>query len=81
MADLLCMNSPVMELRKRSGLRAEDVAVELGIAISTVRNWEQGRTVPKMRLDQFVKLCQLYNCTIEELHEAVKDASEGIEVA
>ncbi|MGL5922157.1 helix-turn-helix transcriptional regulator [Chroococcidiopsis sp.] len=70
--NLLYMRSPMMELRKKSGLKAEQVAVELDIAMSTVRNWEQGKTIPKLRIDQFVKLCQLYDCTLEELYKAVK---------
>lgn len=64
------------ELRQRAGLRAEDVAVKLGIAMSTVRNWEQGRTIPKMRVDQFALLCQLYQCSIEELNKAARDAED-----
>ncbi len=65
------------ELRQRAGLRAEDVAVKLGIAMSTVRNWEQGRTIPKMRVDQFVLLCKLYHCSIEELEQAAREAEEA----
>lgn len=70
--NILYMRSPMMELRKRADLKAEQVAVELDIAMSTVRNWEQGKTIPKLRIDQFVRLCQLYNCSLEELYEAVK---------
>ncbi len=70
--NLLYMRSPMMELRKKSGLKAEQVAVKLGIAMSTVRNWEQGKTIPKLRIDQFVKLCELYDCSLEELYKAVK---------
>ena len=73
--------SGLKQMRSSVNLTVEQVAVQLDIAISTVRNWEQGRTVPKMRLDQFVKLCQLYNCTLEELHEAVRNGFEEIEVA
>lgn len=64
------------ELRQKSGLKAEEVAVRLNIAVSTVRNWEQGRTLPKMRVDQFSCLCKLYNCTIEELEQAAKKSME-----
>lgn len=60
------------ELRQNAGLRAEDVAVELSIAVSTVRNWEQGRTIPKLRVDQIEKLLILYRCSFEELVAAVK---------
>jgi DNA-binding transcriptional regulator YiaG len=64
------------ELRQKSGLKAEEVAVKLDIAVSTVRNWEQGRTLPKMRVDQFSSLCKLYNCTIEELEQSARKSVE-----
>ena len=66
------------ELRQRTGLRAEDVAVRLNIAVSTVRNWEQGRTIPKLRVDQFALLCKLYQCSIEELNQAAHLSEETI---
>lgn len=58
------------ELRKSVGLKAEEVAVQLGISVSTVRNWEQGRTMPKLRLDQFCRLIKIYNCSPDELEQA-----------
>lgn len=64
------------ELRQQSGLKAEEVAVKLDIAVSTVRNWEQGRTLPKMRVDQFANLCKLYSCTIEELEQSARKSIE-----
>lgn len=64
------------QLRKRVKLRTIDVAYTLGVAESTVRNWEKGRTIPKMRLDQFSKLLHLYSCTFEELEMAVKESIE-----
>lgn len=64
------------ELRQKAGLRAEEVAVQLDIAVSTIRNWEQGRTMPKLRLDQFALLCRLYRCSLDELEQAMK-ASMG----
>ena len=67
------------ELRERADSRAVEVAAEVGVALSTVRNWEQGRTLPKLRLDQYVKLLSLYNCTPEELLAAAhKSIQEGI---
>ena len=33
-------------LRERAQLRTVDIAYHIGIAESTVRNWEKGRTIP-----------------------------------
>ncbi len=65
------------QLRERVNLRTVDVAYHLGVAESTVRNWEQGRTIPKLRLDQFADLLRLYSCTFEELESAVKESMVG----
>lgn len=64
------------ELRQRAGLRAEDVATNLGVAYSTVRNWEQGRTVPTLGIFQTEKLIQLYKCSFEDLVRAVKEVQD-----
>ncbi|MBW4598919.1 MAG: helix-turn-helix domain-containing protein [Calothrix sp. FI2-JRJ7] len=61
------------ELRLRTGKRAEEIAVELGVAISTIRNWEQFKTSPRMTPMGIKKLMQVYRCTFEELVEAEKE--------
>lgn len=66
------------QLRQQAKLRAEEVAVALDVAVSSVRNWEQGRTVPKLRVDQMAALCRLYRCDIFELEQACRE-SGGLE--
>ncbi|MBD2492526.1 helix-turn-helix transcriptional regulator [Aulosira sp. FACHB-615] len=60
------------ELREKQGLRTVDVASRLKIGESTVRNWEKGRTIPKLRVDQLEELLELYGCTFEEFMQSVK---------
>ncbi|AFZ24268.1 putative transcriptional regulator [Cylindrospermum stagnale PCC 7417] len=60
------------ELRESQKLRTVDVASQIGIGESTVRNWEKGRTIPKLRIDQFNKLLELYKCNFENLTQAVE---------
>lgn len=67
------------ELRKRAGLRTVDVASAIDVAESSVRNWEKGRTMPKLRVDQMAALCRLYRCSIDELERASKSAMEEAE--
>jgi len=59
-------------LRERKNLRTVDVASKVGIAESTVRNWEYGKTIPKLRADQFEALLRLYGIGFDELMAAVK---------
>jgi transcriptional regulator with XRE-family HTH domain len=66
-------------LRKKLNLRVEDVAYPLGISVSSVRNWEAGRTIPKLRLDQFVLLCRMYQVGIEELEAAAMESQNKLE--
>jgi DNA-binding transcriptional regulator YiaG len=59
------------QLRERLGLTTADVASALKIADSTVRNWDSGRTIPRLRVDQFVRLLSLYQITPEQLLDAI----------
>ena len=60
------------QLRLRAKLRTVDVASRVGVGESSVRNWEKGRTMPKLTIDKTAALCLLYQCSIEELDLAVK---------
>ena len=68
------MTMDMKELRKKAGLKAEEVAVKINVSISTLRNWEQGRTKPNLSVDQFVLLCKLYQCDIEDLNQASSES-------
>ncbi len=65
------------QIRERAKLRTVDVAYHLNVAESTVRNWEHGRSIPKLRLDQFGDLLRLYNCSFEDLEQAMKESMAG----
>lgn len=65
-------------LRERKKLRTVDVASKVGIAESTIRNWEYGKTIPKLRLDQFDALLRLYGVSFDELMSAVKGSQSHV---
>lgn len=67
------------QLREKAGLRIMDVAVALGVTESSVRNWEHGRSVP--RLEQARMLLKLYDCSFDELCDAVAAASQRKEAS
>ena len=49
--------------RVNAGLTQAEAAAKLGIAQSTLKNWEYGHTDPK--LPQFMKLCRLYGVSCD----------------
>ena len=65
------------QLRERVNLKTADVASRVGVADSSVRNWEAGRTIPKLRLDQFAVLCEIYGVSIKELAQSAKESQFG----
>jgi len=65
------------QLRERKKLRIIDVAVALGAAESSIRNWEHGRSVP--RLEQARQLLKLYDCTFDELCDAIAFTRNDVE--
>ena len=67
------------QFREKAGLKTIDVAYHLSIAESTVRNWEYGRTTPRLRADQFATLCKLYKCSIAEIAQASEQSQREAE--
>lgn len=65
------------QLRLRSGKRAEEIAAELGVAMSTVRNWEQLKNAPRMTPLGLDALMIVYCCTFEELRQAEIESLEN----
>jgi transcriptional regulator with XRE-family HTH domain len=61
-------------LRKRRKLTISDVAIELDCSLSSIRNWEKGRTTPRLEVWQVFRLRDLYKCTETELVQAVKES-------
>lgn len=57
------------ELREKSGLTAQALANALGIGVSTVHSWEQGRAIP--RFQHIRPLMETLKVSFDELEQAV----------
>ena len=53
--------------RESLNLTQQKVANELGVTVTTVKNWEAGRHIPKLYPVQMKALCDILNITIDEL--------------
>lgn len=60
------------QLRQKSSLTIAEVAKALDCSESSIRNWEHSRTEPTIAISKITKLLSLYNCTVEQLHQAVE---------
>ena len=63
-------------LREKAGLRSLDVASKLGIAESTVRNWDIGRHSARLPIEESPEFLKVYQCTLEEAIEAAKSSKK-----
>ena len=51
--------------RTNAGLTQAQVAKKLKIAVSTVRNWESGKTSPNLK--QAYAICELYGIPLDQI--------------
>ena len=61
-------------LREKVGISPEEAAFRLRVAVSTIRNWESGKTEPSLGVSRISELLSLYQCSFEELEEGVKNS-------
>ena len=59
------MGVRLRELREAIGLSQSDIAKLVGVTVSTVSKWENGRGRPTQAHRR--KLARVYRCTLEEL--------------
>ena len=52
--------------RINAGFTLEQVANRLNVTVSTVRNWENGNTEPK--INQAYELCELYCVSLDSIN-------------
>ena len=60
-------NSPFKKLRLSVKLSQEQLAREIGVAVSTIRRWEKGQAEPTMTVAQMKEFCRAVKKSFEEL--------------
>jgi DNA-binding transcriptional regulator YiaG len=56
-----------LHLRQEAGLTKLQLAIELGLSVRTINDWEQKRTQPKLVPSQLKQMMSVYQCTLDEL--------------
>lgn len=53
--------------RREQSLTQDQIADVLGVSGQTISNWEKGRSIPTLTIDQTKKLCKILNCVLDEI--------------
>ncbi len=64
-------NSPFKQLRLNAQLSQEQLARDIGVAISTIRRWEKGQAEPTMTVIQMKSFCESVHITLERLPDSL----------
>ena len=64
-------NSPFKRLRLNVKLSQEQLAREIGVAVSTIRRWEKGQAEPTMTVSQMKQFCKAVEKNFEDLPESL----------
>ena len=67
-------NSPFKRYRLNAKLTQEELAREIGVAVSTIRRWEKGQAEPTMTVAQMKKFCNAVKQNFEELPASLMPA-------
>lgn len=68
------------ELRERQDLTQQQLAQKLGVTDAAVRNWENGRSIPRGTFRLFNKMLIVYKCSWKELCKAMEECEVMISV-
>ncbi|MEL6579611.1 MAG: helix-turn-helix transcriptional regulator [Cyanobacteria bacterium J06621_12] len=67
-------NSPFKKLRLNVKLSQEQLAREIGVAVSTIRRWEKGQAEPTMTVSQMKEFCKAVKKSFDELPSSLLPA-------
>jgi DNA-binding XRE family transcriptional regulator len=64
-------NSPFKKFRLAVKLSQEQLARDIGVAVSTIRRWEKGQAEPTMTVAQMKAFCQAIQKKFEDLPDSL----------
>ena len=66
-------DNEITKLRKNASLTQERLASAIGMAVSTIRRWEQGKCEPTMQVRQMKAFCEAVQVKFEELPQSLTE--------
>lgn len=57
----------IADALERQSINQSDLARILGRGLATVQAWIGGRSIPEMTPEETLEMCQVFNCSLEEL--------------
>lgn len=57
----------LMLLRKKAGKTQKEIGAAVGLSYQAVSEWERGHSKPRLTPYRMWRLCQVLNCSLEEL--------------
>lgn len=72
-------SSPFKRLRLNVKLSQEQLARDIGVAVSTIRRWEKGQAEPTMTVSQMKEFCKAIQKSFDDLPSSLSP-SESIKV-
>jgi DNA-binding XRE family transcriptional regulator len=63
-------NSNLVMLRAEFEITQKQLADALGVTEQTIRNWEQGKAIPRLTISQMKVLCRVFRRSIEEMPDS-----------
>lgn len=70
-------NSPFKKMRLNVKLSQEQLAREIGVAVSTIRRWEKGQAEPTMTVRQMKEFCRAVQKKFDELPDSLLPPSKN----
>jgi len=64
-------NSPFKRLRLSVKLSQEQLARQIGVAVSTIRRWEKGQAEPTMTVAQMKEFCKAVKQNFDDLPDSL----------
>lgn len=60
------MQISIAAARKNANLNQKEAAKQIGVSVSTLKNWEASKSFPRQPMIE--KMCEIYGCCYDDLN-------------